>query len=87
MGGIGEEFKYHLISWPKVCSPIFERGLGIRNLRLFNRALSRKWLWRYVHEREAWWKVVVDAKFNCDWGGWCSIDPLRSHGLGALEVY
>jgi len=52
-GGLGEEFKYHLISWSKTCSPISEGGLGIRNLRIFNRALLGKWLWRYVHEREA----------------------------------
>jgi hypothetical protein len=69
------EFKYHLVRLPKVCSPIHEGGLGIWNSRLFNRALLGKWLWRYVHEREALWNVVVDAKFGCDWGGWCSIDP------------
>jgi hypothetical protein len=46
--------KYYLVSWSKVCSPTSEGGLGIRNLRMFNRALLRKWLWRYVHEREAW---------------------------------
>jgi hypothetical protein len=39
---IGEEFKYHPISWSKVCSPIYEVGLGVRNLRMFNRALLRK---------------------------------------------
>jgi hypothetical protein len=43
-GGIGEEFKYHLVNWAKVCFPIFEGGLGIRNLRMFNRALLGKWL-------------------------------------------
>jgi len=26
-GGIGEEFKYHLVSWLKVCTPISEGGL------------------------------------------------------------
>jgi hypothetical protein len=41
-GGIGDEFKYHLVSWDKVCSPIFEGGLGIRNLRMFNCALLGK---------------------------------------------
>jgi hypothetical protein len=63
-GGIGDEFKFHLVNWSKVCSPISEGGLGIRNLRTFNRALLGKWLWRYVHEREAWWRIVVDAKFG-----------------------
>jgi hypothetical protein len=35
-GGIGEEFKYHLVRWDKVCSPIAEGGLGMKNLRTFN---------------------------------------------------
>jgi hypothetical protein len=35
-GGIGDEFKYHLVSWSKVCNPISEGGLGIRNLVKFN---------------------------------------------------
>lgn len=43
-GGISNEFKYHLVSWDKVYSPIFKGGLGIRNLRAFNRALLGKWL-------------------------------------------
>jgi hypothetical protein len=42
-GGIGEEFKFHLVNWPKVCS-LVRGGLGIRNLRCFNRALLGKWL-------------------------------------------
>jgi hypothetical protein len=42
--GIGDEFKYHLVSWFKVCNPISEGGLGIRNLVKFNRALLGKWL-------------------------------------------
>jgi hypothetical protein len=33
--GIGEEFKYHMVSWSKVCYPIFEGGLGVGNLRMF----------------------------------------------------
>ena len=52
--GIGEEFKHHLVNWPKVCSPIREGGLGIRNLRLFNRALLGKWLWHFASEPGAW---------------------------------
>jgi hypothetical protein len=43
-GGVGEEVKYHLVSWSKVCSPISEGGLGIRNFRILNKALLGKWL-------------------------------------------
>jgi len=81
-GDLGDKFKYHLVSWSKVCSPITEGGLGIRNLRIFNKALLGKWLWCYVHEREAWWKSVVDAKYSIDWAGWRSLAPPRSHGVG-----
>jgi hypothetical protein len=80
-GGLGEVFKYHLVSWSKVCSPISEGGLGIWNLRIFNKALLGKWLWRYTHQREAWWKVIVDAKYGGAWDGWCSLDPPGSHGV------
>jgi hypothetical protein len=58
-GGIGEEFKYHLISWAKVCSPISVGGLGICNLRMFNRALLGKWLGTLVLREmlggKLWW--------------------------------
>lgn len=27
--GLREEFKYHLVSWSKVCYPISEGGLGL----------------------------------------------------------
>ncbi|XP_042950267.1 uncharacterized protein LOC122282377 [Carya illinoinensis] len=51
-GGIGEEFKFHLIRWEQVCRPISNGGLGIRKLRIFNRALLGKWLWRYYREQK-----------------------------------
>jgi hypothetical protein len=31
-GGLGEEFKYHVVNWSKVCSIISKGGLGIHNL-------------------------------------------------------
>jgi hypothetical protein len=35
-GGMNDETKFHLVEWAKMCSPIDEGGLGIRNLRRFN---------------------------------------------------
>jgi hypothetical protein len=81
-GGIGEEFKYHLVRWDKVCSPISEGGLGFRNLKTFNRALLGKWLWCYGSERDAWWRVVVDSKYGSLRGGWCSLKPTGAFGVG-----
>lgn len=61
---MGEEIKFHLVSWPKVCSPISERVLGVQNFLLFNRALLGKWLWCYAMEREALWRKVVNVKYG-----------------------
>jgi hypothetical protein len=35
-----------------------------------------------VHEREAWWKSVVEAKYDSSWAGWYSLDPPGSNGVG-----
>uniref|UniRef100_A0A7N2LV02 Uncharacterized protein n=1 Tax=Quercus lobata TaxID=97700 RepID=A0A7N2LV02_QUELO len=45
-----ECFKYPLVAWDKVCSPLEMGGLGIKKLVHFNHALLRKWLWRYGQE-------------------------------------
>jgi hypothetical protein len=39
---------------PRFASKFLREGLGVRSLRMFNRALLGKLLWRYVHEIEAW---------------------------------
>jgi hypothetical protein len=36
--GVGDVFKFHLVSWSNSCSPMSFGGLGVRNLVRFNRA-------------------------------------------------
>uniref|UniRef100_A0A2N9FVR5 Reverse transcriptase domain-containing protein n=1 Tax=Fagus sylvatica TaxID=28930 RepID=A0A2N9FVR5_FAGSY len=79
--GLGEELKFHLVSWPKICEPIRSGGLAIWNLRRFNQALLGKWLWRYGCDREAFWRRVVEAKYGSLWGGWCSNDIRGPYGV------
>ena len=67
-GDIGEEFKFHLVNWPKLCSPVSEGGLGICNLRCFNRVLLGKWLWRFASDPGAWWRKLVEAKYGSERG-------------------
>jgi hypothetical protein len=83
-GGIDEQFKYHLVSWSKVCAPISEGGLGIKSLVMFSCTLLGKWLGQYGIERDAWWRVATDSKFANLWGGWCSLEPV---GGGAVEEH
>ncbi|XP_059462221.1 uncharacterized protein LOC132191291, partial [Corylus avellana] len=49
---------------------------------VFNHALLGKWSWHYRSERDAWWRVVVDAKFGSLWGGWCSMELGGTFGVG-----
>ena len=72
----------HLVEWDKVRSLTDEGGLGIRKIRRFNQALLGKWLWRFVHEEGAWWRLVLVAKYGSDWGGWFSGVIPGSHGVG-----
>ena len=80
-GSLGDEPKFHLVDWPTVCTLLASGGLGIRNLKTFNVALLGKWLWRFGQERDALWRQVIEVKYGCDWGGWCSSSSSAPHGV------
>ena len=80
-GVLGDEPKFHLVDWSTVCTPLSLGGLGIRNLRTFNVALLGKWLWRFRQERDALWRQVIEVRYGCDWGGWCSSSFSGPYGV------
>jgi hypothetical protein len=80
--GLGDQPKFHLVNWAKVCEPLENGGLGVKNLRLFNQSLLGKWLWRYGKERDAFWRKVVEVKYGSLWGGWCSKYCRGAYGVG-----
>ena len=49
-GGIGEEKRFHLLQWDKVCLPLQNGGLAIKNIRLFNHAPLGKWICHFGTE-------------------------------------
>jgi hypothetical protein len=79
---LGDQPKFHLLNWAKVCEPLDHGGLGVKNLRLFNQSLLGKWLWRYGKERDALWRQVVEVKYGSLWGGWCSKYCRGAYGVG-----
>jgi hypothetical protein len=84
-GGIGDEAKFCLVNWNKICTPLHVGGLGVHNFIQFNRALMGKWLWRYGREREALWRLVIDAKFESLKGGWSLKEVSGSFGVGVWK--
>jgi len=55
-GGMADGFKFHLVSWTKVCTLIAEGGLGVQNLLVFNLALLGSGCGATMRERpnEGW---------------------------------
>lgn len=41
-----------------------EGGLGVKNLRLHNKSLLFKWLWRYNKGGDEIWKRLLDAIYD-----------------------
>jgi hypothetical protein len=80
--GLGDQPKFHLVNWAKICEPIPSGGLGIKNLQSFNQSLLGKWLWRYGMDRESLWRQVVEAKYGSMWGGWCTKANRDAYGVG-----
>ena len=81
-GALEDVFKYPLVAWDKVCLPIESGGLGIRRIGLFNKALLKKWLWRFGNESNRLWRQVIAAKYGEGRGGWCTRGVRGSHGCG-----
>jgi len=43
-----------------------EGGLGVKNVRNFNRALLAKWKWRLMGEEKGMWKQVLISKYGTE---------------------
>ena len=50
------------VAWGKVCRPKCEGGLGVKDLKAFNRALLGKWRWRLLHEPQSLWCRILHGK-------------------------
>ena len=62
--GTAEKRKMHLVDWKSICSPKKLGGLGIADLKIKNRALLNKWLWRFSEEEDSYWRKVIVEKYN-----------------------
>ena len=55
--------KYKLTKWDIVCRPKDQGGLGVENLKVKNRCLLSKWLYKLSIETEATWVQILRNKY------------------------
>ncbi|CAN1270601.1 Putative ribonuclease H protein At1g65750 [Linum perenne] len=68
--GGGGDRKQHLVRWDIVKAPMSSGGLGVLDLKLLNTTLLSKWIWRYVKERNAWWRGLITIKCGRGLSDW-----------------
>lgn len=56
--------RMHLVNWQKVMRNKEAGGLGVRNLKLHNKSLLCKWLWRFNEEGDEPWKNLITIKYG-----------------------
>ena len=68
------------MNWERVCTPLAQGGLGVRDIISFNKALLGKWLWRFGIEESKLWRRVVAIKYGIERGGWRTKSIRGLHG-------
>ena len=53
--GVGEDTKKALIAWERVCCPKSEGGIGLINMRVWNRAAIAKLCWDLANKEDKLW--------------------------------
>ena len=58
------------MNWDRICTPIDQGGLGVRDLISFNKVLLGKWMWRFGLEDSKLWRHVLAVKYGVEGRGW-----------------
>lgn len=58
-GGTDHSRKTHWVCWNVICKYKADGGLGLVDMKLKNRAMLNKWLWRFASEKDNPWRRVI----------------------------
>lgn len=56
--------KISWVSWSDISKKKGDRGLGIKDLGNFNKALVGKWIWRILEEESRLWVKVLNSRYG-----------------------
>ncbi|XP_060210356.1 uncharacterized protein LOC132637257 [Lycium barbarum] len=73
-----------LFPMPRVTLPKSQGGLWIRNLKLHNKSLLIKWLWRFSQPEAGYWKDIIVAKYDAQ-NHWYPKRSREPHGVGVWK--
>lgn len=59
-----DSHRYYLVDWKSICKPKVVRGLRLRSIMDYNKALLVKWLWRFGIDNDSLWHRVVIVRFG-----------------------
>ncbi|XP_073056870.1 uncharacterized protein [Primulina eburnea] len=62
--------KHPCIAWSSLCKPLADGGLGLKDLKAWNRALLAKTLWNIHSTKDSLWIKWVNHIYNCIGGVW-----------------
>lgn len=62
--GCEEKRKIAWVAWQDVCKPKVRRGLGLKDINLFNLRLLGKWKKRLLTDNEALWSRILLARYG-----------------------
>ena len=78
--GNSERKGYTLVKWDIVIVGKKHGGLGIKNLLNQSKALMMKWLWKFNHGEQTYWKEVIKAKYDEE-DNWMTKEVTTAYGV------
>ncbi|KAG5580719.1 hypothetical protein H5410_051346 [Solanum commersonii] len=81
INGVLDAMPTYMMSIFPMPANVIDRMDAIRNLKLQNRNLLMKWLWRFASQEQALWKGTIKARFGME-NKWTTYMPTQPYGTG-----